>query len=184
MAVSPVVIPRLETERFILRGHTLEDFPASLAMWGDPAVTKHIGGRPFTADEVWARVLRYHGHWALLGYGMFSVIEKASGKWIGRLGPWRPAEWPGTEVGWGLVREVQGKGYATEGASAAMDWAVDHLGWTNIIHCIDPQNAPSQKVAQRLGSKNRGPGKMPPPYEDAPIEIWGQTAAEWKARRR
>jgi RimJ/RimL family protein N-acetyltransferase len=71
-----------------------------------------------------------------------------------------------------------------EGASAAMDWAVDHLGWTDIIHCIDPANRPSQKVAERLGSRNRGPGRMPPPFHEAPIDIWGQTAAEWKARRR
>ncbi len=124
------------------------------------------------------------GGWAMDGFSMFSVIEKASGRWAGRLGPWSPAEWPGTEVGWGLVPWAWGKGYATEGSTAAMDWAFDHLGWTDIIHTIDPANVASRAVARRLGSSNRGPGRLPPPYESAGIEIWGQTREQWRARRR
>ncbi|MES1203011.1 MAG: GNAT family N-acetyltransferase [Pseudomonadota bacterium] len=127
------------------------------------------------------------GSWALLGYGMFSVIEKASGEWIGRLGPWRPAgeegSWPGTEIGWGLIRSAWGKGYATEGATAAMDFAVDVLGWTDIIHMIEPRNVASRKVAEALGSKNRGPGKLPSPFENISIDVWGQTSEQWRARR-
>lgn len=175
--------PTLETARLILRPPLQEDLDAWAAFQADAENVKFVGGAtPRSAS--WRGMASVAGSWALQGFGMFSVIEKATGKWIGRLGPWQPAEWPGTEVGWGLVREVQGKGYATEGASASMDWAVDHLGWTDIIHCIDPENVPSQKVAERLGSKNRGAGRMPPPFEDAPIDLWGQTAAEWKARRR
>ena len=64
-----------------------------------------------------------------------------------------------------------------------MDWAFETLGWDEVIHCIDPANIPSQKVAQRLGSTKRGPGRLPPPFEDVPIEIWEQTRAEWRARR-
>src|SRR3546814_18305668 len=75
------------------------------------------------------------------------------------------------------------KGHATEAGTAAIDWAFEHLGWDDIIHCIDPGNAASQRVAQRLGSRNRGPGRMPPPYEDHPVDVWGQTRAEWVARR-
>ena len=78
------------------------------------------------------------------------MVEKSSGRWIGRLGPWTPESWPGTEVGWGLAREAQGKGYATEGATAAIDWAFDHLGWTEVINCIDPENLASAKVAAAL----------------------------------
>ncbi len=115
---------------------------------------------------------------------MFSVVEKATGAWIGRLGPWRPRDWPGTEVGWGIARSHWGKGYAFEGSIAAMDFAFDVLGWEDVIHSIDPDNVPSQRLAQRLGSTNRGPGKLPAPFEAMPIEIWGQTREEWKARRR
>ena len=114
---------------------------------------------------------------------MFSVIEKSTGRWIGRLGPWAPHAWPGTEVGWTLTRDAWGQGYATEGATAAMDYAFDVLGWDDVIHCIDPQNEPSRKVAQRLGSRLRGMGSCPPPYNLIEIQIWGQTREEWKARR-
>ena len=92
----------------------------------------------------------FTGSWALHGFGMFSVIEKASGRWIGRLGPWAPEGWPGTEVGWGLAREAWGKGYATEGSAATMDWAIDTLGWSDIIHSIDPDNEAS--IRSRAGS--------------------------------
>jgi RimJ/RimL family protein N-acetyltransferase len=124
------------------------------------------------------------GAWALHGYAMFSVVEKASGDWIGRIGPWVPEGWPGTEVGWGLIPAAQGHGYAVEAATAAIDWAFDHLGWTDVIHCIDPANTPSQAVARKLGSQNRGPGRMPPPFENHPVDIWGQTRDEWRARSR
>ena len=94
-----------------------------------------------------------------------------------------PEGWPGTEVGWGLIPAAQGKGYAVEGSTAAIDWAFDALGWTDVIHCIDPANTASQAVAKRLGSRLIGPGKAPPPYEDYPIEIWGQSREDWRARK-
>ena len=106
---------------------------------------------------------------------MFSVFEKDTGRWIGRLGPWMPEGWPGSEIGWALVRDVWGKGYATEGATAATDWAFDTLGWTEVIHSIDPANVASQEVARRLGSRNLGPGTLPPPFHEAVIDIWGQS---------
>jgi RimJ/RimL family protein N-acetyltransferase len=114
---------------------------------------------------------------------MFSVIEKATGRWVGRLGPWRPEGWPGTEVGWGLTRAAWGRGYATEGAIAAIDWAFDHLGWTDVIHTIDPANSGSIAVARRLGSENRGRVPLPPPLEALTVDAWGQSREAWRARR-
>ena len=98
------------------------------------------------------------GAWAMQGFAMFSIIEKSSGRWIGRLGPWVPEGWPGTEVGWGLLRDAWGKGYATEGATAAIDWAFAHLGWSEVIHTIGPENVASQAVASetRLAQSAHG----------------------------
>ena len=81
---------------------------------------------------------------------MFSVIEKSTGRWVGRLGPWQPEGWPGPEIGWAIVRDCWGRGYAPEGAIAATNWAFDTLGWTEIIHSIAPDNLPSQQVARKL----------------------------------
>src|SRR3546814_17538372 len=72
----------------------------------------------------------------------------------------RCRSWPGNEVGWTFHRDAWGKGYATEAATAAMDYAFDTLGWDRVIHCIDPDNLASQRVALRLGSQNQGPGKL------------------------
>ena len=92
-----------------------------------------------------------------------------------------PEGWPGTEVGWGIDARFQGRGYAVEAAAASMDWAVETFGWTDIIHCIAPNNHPSQGVARKLGAVNRGPGRLPEPFADAVIDLWGQTAADWAA---
>jgi RimJ/RimL family protein N-acetyltransferase len=73
-----------------------------------------------------------------------------------------------------------GRGYAAEGAIAATNWALDTLGWSDIIHSIAPENLASQRVAQKLGSRNRGPGKLPPPYQNDLVELWGQTSDEWR----
>ena len=175
--------PTLETDRLQLRPPVESDLDGWAELMADPESARFIGG-PQLRPAAWRGLASMAGSWALKGYGMFSVVEKATGRWVGRLGPWQPEGWPGTEVGWGLMREHWGKGYAVEAASAAIDWAFDELGWSEVIHCIDPQNTPSQNVARRLGSENLGPGALPAPFDQAPIDIWGQSRESWRARRR
>ena len=174
--------PTLETERLILRPTAAEDFEPWAAYMADAEASRFIGG-PQEAPVAWRGMASVAGAWTLQGFSMFSVVEKRTGQWIGRLGPWVPAGWPGTEVGWGLTPAAQGKGYAVEGSTAAIDWAFGTLGWTEVIHCIDPANRPSQRVAERLGSSNRGPGRYPAPYAHMPVDIWGQTREQWRERR-
>lgn len=173
---------RIETERLILRLPQIEDFDRYAELHADEEATRYIGGVQPKA-VAWRKFLQMPGAWQVQGFAMFAVIEKDSGRWLGQLGPWRPEGWPGNEVGWAFHPDAHGNGYATEAAIAAMDWAFERLGWSDVIHCIDPANTPSQRLAQRLGSRNKGPGKLPPPSEDHPIEIWGQTREEWLARR-
>ena len=172
----------LETARLVLRIPQASDFDRYAETLGNEDAARYIGGH-VTRAAAWRRFLQMPGAWALQGFAMFSVIEKARGLWVGQAGPWRPEGWPGNEIGWTFHPDAWGKGYATEAATAAADYAFDVLGWDNIIHCIDPANASSQRVATRLGSRNRGPGKMPAPYEDSPTDIWGQSREEWFARR-
>ncbi len=175
--------PVLETPRLLLRPPALADFERWAELAADAEVTRYIGGLQARA-VAWRSFAAMVGMWSLTGVAMFSVIEKASGRWVGRLGPWRPEGWPGTEVGWTLHRDAWGKGYATEGARAAIDYAFDVLGWDEVIHCIDPANTNSQRVARRLGSTLRGPVRLPPPFEGEPCEAWGQSRAQWRSRRR
>jgi RimJ/RimL family protein N-acetyltransferase len=174
--------PVLETERLILRVPQREDFEGWAALGRDEEAMRHLGGRK-SAFEAWRHFLANVGSWHVLGFGPFSVIRKADRKWIGRVGPLHPEGWPGDEIGWTLAREAWGKGYATEAASAAIDWTFANLGWAGIIHCIAPANTASQAVAKRLGSTLQGPGHMPAPHDRDPIEVWGQSREEWLARR-
>lgn len=176
------VTPTLETARLLLRLPRAEDFDAYARYMANAESARFIGGAQPRA-AAWRGFLQLAGSWQLCGYSMFSVILKTSGEWIGRVGPWMPEGWPGTEVGWGIVAEHCNRGYATEAATATIDWAFDELGWDDVIHAIDPENLASQAVAVKLGSKNRGPGQLPPPLDSSVVDIWGQSRAEWRARR-
>lgn len=174
--------PTIETKRLILRPTAMEDFERWCDFQGDAETTRFIGGAKSPA-EVWRSMMWVAGAWALTGEGFFSVIEKETGQWIGRIGPWNPYGWPGPEVGWSLHRDAMGKGYALEAAVATMDYAYDVLGWDDVIHSIDPDNEASRALAARLGSVNRGPGRLPPPFEAARVDLWGQTKSEWAKNR-
>ncbi len=173
--------PEIETERLILRPPRAEDFPFFCQLMQEEGA-RFIGG-PLTPPEVWRGVCTLTGAWVISGFSMFSVIEKDTGQWIGRLGPWYPEGWPGTEVGWGILENAQGRGLACEGASATMDYAVETLGWTEIIHNIEAENAPSIALAKRLGSRWLREATAPKPYEHITWQVYGQSADEWRARQ-
>jgi RimJ/RimL family protein N-acetyltransferase len=173
---------QLETDRLILRQPRQSELDDWEHFMADPQTANHIGGvQP--RSVVWRSMATMAGSWALTGFGMFSVLEKASGEWVGRLGPWFPEGWPGTEVGWGIRRASWGRGYATEGSIAAIDWAFDTLGWSEVIHTIAPDNMNSQAVAKRLGSCMLSSTTLPAPYANLAVDVWGQSRAQWRAQR-
>ena len=173
---------RLETPRLLLSPTQPADLDAWTAMFQDEETCRFIGGvQP--PSLAWRSFMTMFGAWRADGFAMFSVLERDTGRWIGRCGPWTPPLWPGTEVGYSFVRDSWGRGYATEAAAAAMDWAVDTLGWTDIIQTISPENIGSQRVAAKLGAVNRGPGRLPAPHDGIAVDVWGQSAAQWRARR-
>jgi RimJ/RimL family protein N-acetyltransferase len=172
---------QIETPRLLLRLPCAQDLDAWAEMMADEETARFIGG-VMPREVSWRALMTMIGAWHAQGFAMFSVIEKSTGRWVGRLGPWMPEGWPGSEVGWAIVRECWGRGYATEGAAAAIDWAFDHLGWSRVIHCIDPANLASQAVAHRLGSRKLGEGLLPPPFQDVAVDIWGQSRDDWRRR--
>ena len=175
--------PVLETERLILRPPRAEDFDAWAAFAADEEAARFIGGAQ-GRHGAWRALLGVAGSWVIQGFGMFSVVEKATGRWVGRIGPLWHEEWPGREVGWGVAREAWGRGYAPEAAAAAMDFVFDVLGWEEAIHCIDPGNTASQAVARKLGSRILRQARLPAPFAETPVDVWGQGREAWRARRR
>ena len=151
------MIPTLETDRLILRPHRREDFDSCAALWANPDVVRYIGGKPFTREEVWARLLRYAGHWQWLGFGFWALEEKETGEFAGELGFaefMRDLDPPTVgipEVGWVLAPHAHGKGYATEAVRAVVAWGDARFNGGRTICLIDPENAASIRVAEKCG---------------------------------
>jgi RimJ/RimL family protein N-acetyltransferase len=170
---------QLETPRLLLRLPRAEDLDPWAEMMADEETARYIGGT-MVRSVTWRVLMTMIGSWHTYGFAMFSVCEKTTGRWVGRVGPWMPEGWPGPEVGWAIVRDCWRRGYAAEAAVASVNWAFDHLGWSRVIHSIDPANTASQAVARKLRSQNFGPGSLPAPFQDARVDIWGQSRAEWQ----
>lgn len=152
-----VEVPVIETERLRLRCHRAADLAACASMWADPLVTHYFGRDPLTEEEVWARLLRYVGHWALLGFGFWAVEEKASGSFVGDLGfmdfkrDLEPSLDEVPEIGWILASQAHGKGYATEAVRAALAWGELRFRWARTACIINPENTASIRVAEKCG---------------------------------
>ena len=173
---------RIETPRLVLRPPAAEDFEAWATLAADEEVMRTLGGVQ-SRPVAWRSFLFVVGGWQILGFSPFSVIEKSSGRWIGRVGPLYPEGWPAREVGWTLARSAWGWGYASEAATAAIDFAFDRLGWDEVVHCIEEHNLASQRVAARMGARRLREARLPPPF-DTPVVLWGQSREEWAARRK
>lgn len=163
----------LETDRLTLRTLRESDFEAYAEMCGDPMVTRYVGdGQPMARPMAWRSLATMLGHWTLRGYGQWAAEDRSSGLLVGRIGFWNPDGWPGFELGWMLRRTYWGRGYATEGARAALRFAFDELGRSQVISLIHPDNAASIRVAERLGER-----------PDGTTEIFGKSALIYRITR-
>ncbi|MEM9579167.1 MAG: GNAT family N-acetyltransferase [Pseudomonadota bacterium] len=160
-------IPQLETERLILRAPREEDFRAEAEFYATDA-SRFVGG-PKKPHEAWRALAMSVGHWAFRGYGFWALESKETGTYLGRVGLWFPEGWLEREIGWTLMNNATGKGYATEAALAARAYAYDVLGWDTAISQIDPKNDSSKAVATRLGASFE---KIYNDPEYGDIEIW------------
>jgi RimJ/RimL family protein N-acetyltransferase len=153
-----MIVPKeLTTERLKLRQLCEADLDAYAAIVADPEVMRYIGdGKPLERHDAWRNIAAISGHWALRGYGLWALEEKATGKLLGRAGLLFPEGWPMIEVGWALGREHWGKGYAIEAARAALQAAFDG-GAPEVCSLILAENARSIRVAERLGMTCGGP---------------------------
>jgi len=171
---------RLETERLILRWFRETDLADLFKMTSDPEVMRFLGdGRPCDEMFTWRQMATYMGHWYYRGFGVWAVEDKSSGRVVGRIGFMDPFGWPGFELGWTLARDCWGKGYATEGARRALEYAFTEMDRDHVISLIAPDNVASIKVAERLGEKVEGNTNI----MDRDVFIYGIDRKDWlKAR--
>jgi RimJ/RimL family protein N-acetyltransferase len=144
----------IETQRLLLRAWQPSDEAPFAALNADPEVTRYLRG-PMRRDESDELLARIRGHWLEHGFGLYAVEVKESGAFAGFVGlaipSFLPEVLPAVEVGWRLARDHWGNGYATEGARASLVHGFGELGLAQIISIIDPGNAASIRVAERLG---------------------------------
>jgi RimJ/RimL family protein N-acetyltransferase len=144
----------LETERLLLRRWAPEDADAFAEMNADPEVMAHIGP-PLTRVQSDAFLDRIGKQFDEVGYGLWAVVVHDTGRLAGFtglavLGHAAPTT-TAVEVGWRLVSDAWGHGYATEAATAAVDLAFGVLALDELVSITTPGNLRSQAVMRRLG---------------------------------
>lgn len=149
-------VPIIETDRLILREFRESDFPVYERLAADIEVMRYLGGKTMNQVEAWRHMAFMVGHWTLRSYGYFAVEEKATEEFIGRAGFTNPTGWPGFELGWTIAPWKQGKGFASEAARRLLDYAFCELDREHVISLIHPDNAPSRRVAEKLGERLEG----------------------------
>jgi RimJ/RimL family protein N-acetyltransferase len=166
--------PTLETARLILRPFRAADVDAQAAMMGDPDVMRHIGGQGLAREDSWRKLLCGAAMWALFGYGYWAIERRADRAMVGQIGfadfkrGLAPVIENIPEMGWLFAAEASGQGFATEAGRAALDWIDAALGPPQIAAIIDAANAPSIRVAEKLGFDAREDAV----YRDAPILLF------------
>ena len=146
-----MAFPELETARLVLRRPDDRDTAAAIDFMASDRA-RFVGG-PMDRGTAWRAHARMIGHWTLRGFGMFTVTLKEGGAIIGQVGCYYPNDWPERELGWHIWSPAhEGRGLAFEAASAVRSHAFGPLGWPTAVSYIDPANARSIALAQRLGA--------------------------------
>ena len=160
---SPAVtdLPRLETDRLALRPFDVRDWVGLQRAYGDPDVMRWHGlTDPLPVDETAFAVGRMAGQFTARGYGMFAIVERETDGIVGRVGIMVHDDWTGGpdrhEIGWTVQRDRWGRGYATEGGRAVLDWIWGVVDVPRIISITDLENGRSQRVMEKLGLTRRG----------------------------
>ena len=147
----------VETARLIMTPVSLADLSDVVCLWREPDVYRHIGGKAFSEEDCWNRLLRDVGHWRSLGYGLWTVRMKATGTYAGVVGfadfrrEMKPSFGDAPEGGWVMAPWTQRQGLASEAVGAALDWVEAVLDPPRTVCMIAPDNQPSLRLADRFG---------------------------------
>jgi RimJ/RimL family protein N-acetyltransferase len=157
-------IAMIETSHLTLRPHTTDDLQAYATLWQEKLGHDGAPSRlpVLSEEEVWARILRWIGHWSVYGWGPFVAVDRASGAICGEIGfgYFHRGHGPGfdsfPEGMWKISAEHRGKGYAREAMEAAIVWFDRTVKAQRTVCMIDPTNEISRKLAGRLGFREYG----------------------------
>lgn len=154
-------IPTLKTGRLVLRAPELGDFAPYAAFFASDRAELERGRRDRAG--AWKEFSAVAGQWLLRGYGGFSIEDRATGAYLGEAGVFHEDCYPEPEIGWMVVSAAEGKGIAHEAALAVRRWAYDMLRLETLVSYVDPRNARSIRLAERLGATRDDVAPRPNP---------------------
>lgn len=143
--------PELETQQLYLQQFQPSDLDVLAALCAKPDVMRYVGHGIRTREETQTGLHRMMAHWQMHGFGMWKLVEKETGAFVGRAGLIYLDRTPEIEVGYMLDRPFWGRGLATEAARASLQFGFDTLGLERIVAIARPENLTSQRVMQKLG---------------------------------
>jgi RimJ/RimL family protein N-acetyltransferase len=170
----------LESERLRFRMFRVEDFPTYERWCQDIDIMRYLGGKTLDRNQAWRHMAYLLGQWELMGIGYYAIEDKATGTLVGRCGFTDSPGWPGFELGWTIAPENQRRGFAIEAATRLMTLAFDVLQKPHVMSLIHPDNAPSRRVAEKLGERIEGETEV----LTMPVLIYGISADTWRALAR
>jgi RimJ/RimL family protein N-acetyltransferase len=149
-----------ETERLLARAPQAGDLDGYLELFRDPAVEEWLRPKPlhpFREAEVRTMLEGDEEHWAVHGFGPWAIFELDGGGPVGRGGlKWTEVEGRlAVEMPWAIRSDRWGRGYATEAARAAVEWARS-MEWEEVVALVLPHNAASRRVAENAGLRQDG----------------------------
>jgi RimJ/RimL family protein N-acetyltransferase len=168
----------LETDRLRFRMLRESDFSTYETWCANMDIMRYLGGKTMNRLEAWRHMAYLVGHWTFRGYGYYAAEEKTTGRLVGRVGYTDTAGWPGFELGWTIVPEFQRRGYATEAATMLLRYAFEELDRPHVISLIHPDNAPSRRVAEKLGESIQGETEV----LTMPVLIYGISRDAWREK--
>jgi RimJ/RimL family protein N-acetyltransferase len=173
---------QLETERLILREPRSDDAEALLDFVADDEVMRAMGSEPGGMEVAVEHLERWLRRWKANDMGPFLVVHRETGNVIGRVGPlvWNSATWDTAlladagedaeiELGWAIGSAHWGLGYAPEAARTVRTWVYDARDVERLISLIDPVNAKSMRVAEKLGAE---PSETVELFDGSAATVW------------
>lgn len=150
------IAPLLETARLSMRPLEIGDFEAVHALTASGEMRRHLA-QEASREDSYRRLLASIACWHVFGHGIFAVLERESGTFVGNCGlfrlvrdldePWEDAP----EAGWIIARDRWGRGYAGEAMTAALNWFDRSTARLRTVAMIAPGNSASEAVAAKLG---------------------------------
>ncbi len=181
----------LRTTRLLLRPWRPSDLEPFAALNADPRVMEHFPA-PLSREESDAFAATTAEAVTRQGWGRWALEVAETGEFIGFTGLHRPTFearfMPAVEIAWRLSHRSWGKGYATEAATAALDFAFDHLGLDEVVSFTATVNLRSSAVMERLGMTHDPADDfdhpvLPPGHRLRRHVLFRLPAARWRERR-